>query len=181
MNPAEVSSDGHLIFSQSRTMLLRRDDLMAIVLGRLKNKRSTILPIIWEGDASREDLQGFTIASKTIPYFVNLKSALIELKKSASRWTRTHRKISPIEWRKMSTFDTKKNLWISHNKSGKIGPMRNRSDLNEALTKLHRLHQESGEEQLSPIPFWRYQQWHPSSSSSSTSWWQWNDSWWNSW
>ena len=70
---------------------------MAIVMGRLKNKDNTILPIISERDASREDLKRFTIASKKIPYFVNLKSAFVELKKSASRWTKTHRKISPIE------------------------------------------------------------------------------------
>ena len=38
INPAEVSSDGHWIFSQSRTMSWRRCDLMAIVMGRLKNK-----------------------------------------------------------------------------------------------------------------------------------------------
>ena len=76
-------------------------------------------------------------------------------------------------------FRYKKNWWVSLNKSGKIGPMRDRSDFNEALTKLHRLHQESGEEQLAPIPHWQYQKWHPSSSSSSTSWWQWNDSWWS--
>ena len=75
-------------------------------MGRLKNKRSISSPE--EGDASREERKGFTIVSKKIPYFVNLKSALIELKKSASRWTRTRRKISPIEWRKMSTFDTKR-------------------------------------------------------------------------
>ena len=35
--------------------------------------------------------------------------------------------------------------------------MRDRSDFNEALTKLHRLHQESGEERLAPIPYWQYQ------------------------
>ena len=46
INPAEVSSDGHWIFSQSRTMSLREGDLMAIVMGRLKNKDNTILPII---------------------------------------------------------------------------------------------------------------------------------------
>ena len=45
----------------------------------------------------KEDLKGFTIASKKILYFVNLYSALIELKKYASRWTRTRRKISPFE------------------------------------------------------------------------------------
>ena len=39
INPAEVSSDGHWIFSQSRTMSLRKGDLMAIVMGRLKNKK----------------------------------------------------------------------------------------------------------------------------------------------
>ena len=73
-------------------------------------------------------------------------------------------------------FRYKKKWWISHNKSGKIGPMRDRSDFNEALTKLHRLHEASGEEQLAPILSWQYQQMHPSSSSSSTSWWQWKDS-----
>ena len=76
-------------------------------------------------------------------------------------------------------FRYKQNWWISLNKSGKIGQVRNRSDFNDALTTLHRLHQESGEEQLAPIPFWQYQQWHPSSSSSST-WWQWSKSWWSS-
>ena len=106
INPAEVFSDGHWTFCQSRTISLRKRDLMAIVMGRPKNKRITTSPIIWEGDAKREDLKGFTIASKKNLYFVNLNSALIELKKSASRWTRTRRKISPFEWRKMSTFDT---------------------------------------------------------------------------
>ena len=74
----------------------------------------------------------------------------------------------------------KKNWWISLNTSGRNAPMKLRSDFSEALTKMHRLHRESGDERLAPIPFWQYQQWHPSSSSSSTSWWQWNDSWWSS-
>ena len=46
----------------------------------------------------------------------------------------------------------KKNWWISLKRSGKIESVRNR----------------------------QYQKWHPSSSSSSTSWWQWNGSWWSS-
>ena len=81
---------------------------MAIVMSRLKNKENLLLPIIWERDASRKVLKGFTTASKKIQYFVHLYSALIELKKSASRWTKRHKKHSPIEWRKMSTFDTKR-------------------------------------------------------------------------
>ena len=46
IKPAEVSSDGHWIFSQSRTMSLRKGDPMATVMGRLKNKRTTTSPII---------------------------------------------------------------------------------------------------------------------------------------
>ena len=76
-------------------------------------------------------------------------------------------------------FRYKQNWWISLNKSGNTGPLRNRSDLNEALSTSNRLHQESGERQLRPMPCWKYQQWHQSSGSSS-SWWQWSDSWWSS-
>ena len=152
---------------------------MAIVMGRLKNRWNTILPIIWERDASRSIFKGSTIVMWTIQHFVNRYSALIELKKYASWWTRTRRKISPIVCRKTRTLDTK-NWWISLNTSGRKEPMKLRSDFNEASSKLHRLHRESGEERLAPIPSWQYQKWHPSSSSSSTSWWQWNDFWWSS-
>ena len=76
-------------------------------------------------------------------------------------------------------FRCRKNWWISLNKSGKIGLVRDRSDFNDALTTLSRLHQESGEQQLRPVQFWKYQRWHQSSSSS-YSWWQWSDSWWSS-
>ena len=74
----------------------------------------------------------------------------------------------------------KKTWSISLNTSGRNAPMKLRSDFSEALTKMHRLQREFGEERLPPTPFWQYQKWHPSSSSSSTSWWQWNDSWWSS-
>ena len=78
-------------------------------------------------------------------------------------------------------YERYKKTWsISLNISGRIAPMKLRSDFSEALTKMHRFHRESGEERLAPIPFWQYQKWHSSSSSSSTSWWQWNDHWWSS-
>ena len=54
-----------------------------------------------------------------------------------------------------------------------------RSDFNQALSTLNRLHRESGGQQLRPMPYWKYQQRQPSSSSSSTSW-QWSGSWWSS-
>ena len=65
-------------------------------------------------------------------------------------------------------FRYKKNWWISLNTSGRNEPMKLRSDFSEALTKLHRLHRESGEKRLAPIPSWQYQKWHPSSSSSTS-------------
>ena len=77
-------------------------------------------------------------------------------------------------------FRYRRNWWISLNNDRTSGRLKNRSDFNDALTTLSRLHQDSGERQLRPVPFWKYQQWHPSSSSSSSSWWQWSDSWWSS-
>ena len=76
-------------------------------------------------------------------------------------------------------FRYTRNWWISLNNSRTSGPLKNRSDFNDALTTLSRLHQESGEQQLRPMPFWKYQQRHQSSNSSS-SWWQWSDSRWSS-
>ena len=46
----------------------------------------------------------------------------------------------------------RKNWYISVNKSGRNAPMKLRSDFREALTDMHRLHQESGEERPEPIP-----------------------------
>ena len=78
-------------------------------------------------------------------------------------------------------YERYKKTWsVSLNTSGRNAPMKLRSDFSEASTKMHRLHRESGEERLAPIPFWQYQKWHPSSSSYSISWWQWNDHWWSS-
>ena len=65
-------------------------------------------------------------------------------------------------------FRYRKYWWISLNNHGKTRPVRDRSDFNEALTTLNRLHQESGEQQLRSVPFWKYQKWHQSSSSSSS-------------
>ena len=71
----------------------------------------------------------------------------------------------------------RKNWYLTLNKSGRNAPMKLRSDFREALTNMHRLHRESGEERPEPIHIYQYQKWHSSSSSSSTSWWQWNEYW----
>ena len=77
-------------------------------------------------------------------------------------------------------FHYRQNWWISLKKPGNATePMRKRSDLNQALSTLNRLHREAGGKQLWPTPCWKYQQRKPASSSSST-WWQWSESWWSS-
>ena len=78
-------------------------------------------------------------------------------------------------------FERSQKTWsISLNTSGRNAPMKLRSDFSEAVTKMHRLHRESVEERPAPIPFFQYQKGHSSSSSSSTSWRQWNEHWWSS-
>ena len=54
-------------------------------------------------------------------------------------------------------FRYKQSWWTCLNNSGSTGPLKNRSDFNEALSTLNRLHQESGERQLRPMPYWKYQ------------------------
>ena len=72
------------------------------------------------------------------------------------------------------------NWWITFNKSGNnTQPLRKRSDLNQALSTLNRLHQEAGGQQLKPMHYWKHKECRPASSSSST-WWQWSESWWSS-
>ena len=158
---------------------LRRDDFMAIDMGKLKNKETIILPIFWERDTSRGILKEFTIDSWKI--LISWISA-----RTWSNWRgmrpdgqKTRRKIFPIIWRKQNTFDTER-IGGSLNKSGNDTQLvRDRSDFNDALTTWNRLHQESGEQQLRPVLFWKYQKWHQSSSSSS-SWWHRSDSCWSS-
>ena len=51
-------------------------------------------------------------------------------------------------------FRYRRNWWISLNNDRTSGRLKNRSDFNEALSTLQLLHQESGERQLRPVPFW---------------------------
>ena len=55
-------------------------------------------------------------------------------------------------------FRYKQNWWISLNKSGNTGQLRNRSDFNEALSFFDHPHQESGGQQLRPMICWKYKQ-----------------------
>ena len=74
-------------------------------------------------------------------------------------------------------FYYKNKWWLHLNKSGSDTlPLRKSSDFKQALSTSERLHQEAGEEQLAPTLYWKNKQWKSASSSSST-WWEWQDSW----
>ena len=64
-------------------------------------------------DISKRVLKKFTIAFRKIQDFVIRNSKLVGLRKSASRWTRARRKISPIVCRKTSTLDIKEMVDLS--------------------------------------------------------------------
>ena len=104
------------------------------------------------------------IDSCEIMFFVNGCSKTIEMKTFVVNGTILQKKITPIECQNQNTFTL--------NKSGNTTePMRKRSDFSQAFSTLNRLHREAGGQQLRPMPYWRYKEWKPASSSSST-WWQ---------
>ena len=77
-------------------------------------------------------------------------------------------------------FYYKNKWWLFSKKSGSSTlPLRNRSDFKQALSTLERLQQEAGEEPYVPTYSYKHKQWQLAQSSSST-WWNWQDSWWSS-
>ena len=170
---------GDWMLSQSSTTSSRRGDLVVLGTAKLRHRKSISWPTMRGRDVSKRILMEFTIASNEIQHIVIRNSKLAGPRRSASRWTNWHRKTTPIAHPLRSSRDVRKTGIFSLNKSGRNAPMKLRSDFREAVTIMHRLHRESGEERPEPIPFHQYQRWH-SSSSSSTSWWQWNENWWSS-
>ena len=68
--------------------------------------------------------------------------------------------------------------WLHSNKQGSNTlPLRNRSDFKQALSTLERLQQEAAEEEpYVPTCSYKHKQWQLAQSSSSK-WWNWQDSW----
>ena len=178
-NPAKIFTNGDWMLSQSCTTSSRRGDTMVLGTAQLKHRNSISWPTTRGRDVSKRILMEFTIVSNEIEFFVIRNSKIgwteekcIEIDKSAQE---SHSYCpSSEEYERY-----KKNWYITLRKSGRNAPMKLRSDFGEAVTIMNRLLRESGEERPEPIPFHQYQRWH-SSSSSSTSWWQWNENWWSS-
>ena len=77
-------------------------------------------------------------------------------------------------------FYYKNKWWFHSNEQGSNTlPLRNRSDFKQAWSILERLQQEAGEEPFEPTYSCKQKQWQLAQSSSST-WWNWQDSWWSS-
>ena len=77
-------------------------------------------------------------------------------------------------------FFYKNKWWLHSNKSGSDTlPLRKRSDFKQASSTLERLQKEAGEEPYVPTYSCKHKQWQLAQSSSST-WWNWQDSWWSS-
>ena len=77
-------------------------------------------------------------------------------------------------------FHNRQNWWITLNKSGNnTQPLRKRSDFQPSVVYIKPFTPKAGGQQLRPIPYWKYKEWRPASGSSS-SWWQWRESWWSS-
>ena len=77
-------------------------------------------------------------------------------------------------------FHYKNKWWLHSNKQGSnIMPLRHRSDFKQALSTLQRLQQETGEEPHVPPYSYKHKQSELAQSSSST-WWNWQGSWWSS-
>ena len=71
-------------------------------------------------------------------------------------------------------FYYKNKSWLHVNKSGSDTlPLRKRSYFKQTLSSLERLHQ------FVPTSSYKHKRWQSASSSSST-WWKWQDSWWSS-
>ena len=76
-------------------------------------------------------------------------------------------------------FHCKNKWWLHSNKQGSnTMPLRHRSDFKQALSTLQRLQQEAGEEPHVPTYSYKHKQWEAQSSSST--WWNWQGSWWSS-
>ena len=77
-------------------------------------------------------------------------------------------------------FYDKNNWWLHSNKQGSnTMPLRHRSVFKQALSTLERLQQAAGEEPNVPTYSYKHKQRQMAQSSSST-WWNWQDSWWSS-
>ena len=179
-NPADVSFDGQLDLLSIQNYVIKKGRPHGNRHGQTEEQRKHFIA---HNFRKRCIKKGFLRNSRSFSKDLTFRDSQLRIDRTEKICIQMGEDAQNYVTYRMSSdenFRYTKNWWISLNTSGRNAPMKLRSNFSEALTKLHRFHHESGEERLAPIPFLHYQKWHPSSSSSSTSWWQWNDSWWSS-
>ena len=144
---------------------------------KLQNKATIILPITWEKMHQKE-------FSRDPRSLVERSWISCISTRTWSKWRGLYpdgrsyaKKISPIIWRKQNTFDTQR-IGGSLNNPCKIGPLRIRSDINDALTTWTIYTKNLENNNSGQCHSGKYQRWHQSWISSSSCW-QWSDSWWS--
>ena len=151
MKPVEVSFNGHWIFSQFR-IVIKKVRPHGRRFGKTKEQRDHHIANNFRKRCIKTGFEGIHDRFQKHPTFRETQLEIDRTEEVCIQMDKDAQKDFTYRMRQDEYFRYKKNWWISLNKSGKIGPVRNRSDFNDALTTLHGLHQESGEQQLAPIP-----------------------------
>ena len=176
MNPANIFNHSDWMLSRFRTTSSRRSDPTVLGTEKQTHRNSILWPTTARKRWIKKNFDGIHDRFQRDPVYRDSQLKI--------GWTEE----KCIEADKMSTGKTT-SQWISwHRKTTPTAhPLRNMRDIGEtgidfrtAVTVMNRLHRQSGEERPEPIPFQQYQRWHPSSCSSSTSWWNWDEKWWSS-
>ena len=164
-NPIKILAYGDWMLSQSRTMSSERGDRVVLGTAKLRHRKSISWLTTRGRDVSKKNFDGTHDRFQRDPVCRDsqLKIGWTE-EKCIAMDTLAQEDHSYCPSSEEYERD-RKNWYISLNKSGRNAPMKLRSDIREALTNMHRLHLESGEERPEPIPFHQYQRWHSSSSS----------------
>ena len=168
------------MLSESRTSSSRRSDHMVLGTAKPKHRRSILWPSSRGRDVSKRIIMEFTIVSDDIHYIVIRNSKLIGLRRSASRWTSWHRKISPIAHQLRSLRDVRKtgiSRWTNRARMHQWNSDQT-SEKHWQICTVSTVNLEKSD--LNQFPFINTKGEHSSSSSSKTSWWQRNEHWWSS-
>ena len=154
---------------------------MATDMGKSPETKNIIWLTNWRRNAKRKGSKESMTDSYEIMNSVSEWLNIIEMKKFVDDGMFLQMKVTLITCQKKKTSTTRTKWWLHLNKSGSDTlPLRKRSDFKLALYTLERLHQEAGEKPSVPTYSYKEKQLQSASSSSST-WWKWQDSWWSSW
>ena len=177
VNPAEVLFNGHWIFFSIQNYVIKKERPHGNRHGKTEEQKDHHIAHNLRKRCIKRGFEGIHDRFQNDPTFRESPLRIDRTEEVCIQMDKDAQKDFTYRMSQDASFRYKQNWWISLNTCGRNEPMKLRSDFSEASAKLHRLHRESGEERLAPIPSWQYQKWHPSSSSSNTSWWQWKGSW----